>query len=162
MFRRFLSALMLVALAGCMPVLGSIPHPKITKVEVFKAKRELVLLSHGFPVRRYPIDLGKSPVGPKLQEGDNKTPEGTYHITHLNPDSAYTLSLGLNYPNAQDIARAQAAGVDPGGDIFIHGLPNGYRLAVKDWTNGCVAVSNDAIKEIASLVPVGTPVVIYP
>lgn len=157
-----MSVVLVLALAGCMPALGSIPSPKITRVEVYKAKRELLLLSYGFPIRRYSVDLGGNPVGHKQQEGDERTPEGQYHITHLNPKSAYTLSLGLNYPNAQDLVRARSAGVDPGGEIFIHGMPNGYRVAVKDWTNGCIAVSNDAIKEIASLVPIGTPVVIYP
>jgi len=149
-------------LSACLPVIGSIPHPKITSIEVFKADRVMNLLSYGIPVRQYEIDLGSDPVGHKRQRGDGKTPEGVYHITHVNTQSRFTLSLGINYPNARDLQTSAAAGVDPGDDIFIHGLPNGYGSAVPDWTNGCVAVGNTEITEIVSMVAPGTPITIYP
>jgi len=151
-----------IALAACLPTGGSFPQPKITEVRVHKAARKMKLLSYGFPIRTYEIDLGSDPVGPKRQRGDGKTPEGNYHITHVNTQSRFTLSLGINYPNEQDLQTSTAMGVDPGDDIFIHGLPNGYGSAVPDWTNGCVAVSNDDIREIVSLVKPGTPITILP
>lgn len=149
-------------LTACLPAIGSFPQPKITSIEVHKAERVMKLLSYGIPVKRYEIDLGTDPIGPKRQRGDGKTPEGVYHITHVNTQSRFTLSLGINYPNEQDLAISTAAGVDPGDDIFIHGLPNGYGSAVPDWTNGCVAVGNAEIREIVSLVRPGTPITIYP
>lgn len=160
--RRFALTGAALALAGCVPALGSFPQPRVTEIKVYKARRKMTLLSNGFPIRRYDIDLGSDPIGPKRQRGDGKTPEGQYHITHVNTQSAFTLSLGINYPNAEDLRLARAAGVDPGDDIFIHGLPNGYGSAVPDWTNGCVAVANDDIKEIVALVKPGTPITIYP
>ena len=150
------------ALAGCLPTGGSFPKVKITEIKVYKAKRKMKLLSYGFPVRSYDIDLGSDPEGPKRQRGDGKTPEGSYHITHVNTQSRFTLSLGINYPNEEDLKISSALGVDPGDDIFVHGLPNGYGSAVPDWTNGCVAVSNDDIREIVMLVKPGTPITIYP
>jgi murein L,D-transpeptidase YafK len=161
-FRRTALMGVLLLLTACLPVVGSFPHPKITSVEVHKADRQLTLLSYGFVIRRYDIDLGSDPVGPKRQRGDGKTPEGAYHITHVNTQSRFTLSLGINYPNEQDLQIAAASGVDPGDEIFVHGLPNGYGSAVPDWTNGCVAVANGDIKEIVALVQPGTPITIYP
>ncbi len=151
-----------VALAGCLPTGGSFPQPKITEIKVFKAKRKLKLLSYGFPIRSYNIDLGSDPVGPKRKRGDGKTPEGAYHITHVNTQSRFTLSLGINYPNEQDVQISTEKGVDPGDEIFVHGLPNGYGSAVPDWTNGCIAVKNDEIREIVALVKPGTTITIYP
>lgn len=161
-FRLIGALLVLLMLTGCLSSSNMLPTIKVTSIVVNKSDREMVLRSYGFPIRRYAIDLGSDPVGPKRQRGDGKTPEGDYHITHVNTGSAFTLSLGLNYPNEQDLQIARAAGVDPGDDIFIHGLPNGYGSAVPDWTNGCVAVSNEDIYEIVRIVPAGTPVRINP
>ncbi len=160
--RIFAALLSLLVLTGCLSSGNMLPTWKVTSIEVNKSDRELILRSYGFPIKRYKIDLGSEPVGPKRQRGDGKTPEGDYHITHVNTQSAFTLSLGLNYPNEQDIQISKAMGVDPGDDIFIHGLPNGYGSAVPDWTNGCVAVPNDVIREIVRIVPTGTPVRINP
>jgi len=130
-------------------------------IVVNKSKRELLLLHDGRVIRRYAAGLGQSPVGPKEREGDGKTPEGSYTISGRNPASAYHLSLRISYPNAADIERARAAGVDPGGDIMIHGLPNGEGKThgrMTDWTLGCIAVTNEEIEEIWRLVPDGTPI----
>ncbi|WP_428547217.1 L,D-transpeptidase family protein [Profundibacter sp.] len=116
-------------------------------------------------MRTYKIALGFAPAGDKVQQGDGKTPEGMFTITRRNPDSKYHLSLGIDYPQADDIARAQAAGVDPGGDIFIHGQPNGFgKLATipTDWTAGCIAVSDTEIEELWRVVQTGTTVEIRP
>ncbi len=160
--RRFFLLGAATMLTACFPAIGSIPQPKVTSIEVHKADRVLKLLSYGIPIRRYEIDLGSQPVGPKRQRGDGKTPEGKYHITHVNTQSRFTLSLGINYPNDEDLRISTAAGVDPGDDIFVHGLPNGYGSAAPDWTSGCMAVGNAEIKEIVSLVKPGTPITIYP
>lgn len=161
-FRLIAAFMAMLLLTGCLSSSNMMPTFKITSVVVNKSDREMVLRSYGFPIRRYEIDLGSDPVGPKRQRGDGKTPEGDYHITHVNTESAFTLSLGINYPNEQDLKISRAMGVDPGDDIFIHGLPNGYGSAVPDWTNGCVAVSNEDIHEIVRLVRPGTPVRINP
>ena len=102
-----------------------------------------------------------APYGDKVQQGDGKTPEGMFTITRRNPNSKYHLSLGIDYPQADDIARARATGVDPGGDIFIHGQPNGFgKLATipTDWTAGCIAVSDAEIEELWRVVQTGTTV----
>jgi murein L,D-transpeptidase YafK len=118
-------------------------------------------------IRSYRIALGRNPIGPKLCRGDGKTPEGTYTISGRNAASAYHKSLRISYPNAADQQRAKQRGLDPGGDIMIHGLPNGqgfigpaHRLI--DWTDGCIAVTDAEIEEIWRLVPNGTPVQVNP
>jgi len=136
-------------------------------ITVDKSKREMLLLRDGRAIRRYAIGLGQSPAGPKEREGDGKTPEGRYTISGRNPASAYRLSLRISYPSAADIERARNAGVDPGGDIMIHGTPNGEpesarRNRVADWTKGCIAVTNEEMEEIWRLVPDGTPIQINP
>jgi murein L,D-transpeptidase YafK len=137
------------------------------KIVVNKSKRELLLSRSGKVIRTYRIALGKNPVGPKLRKGDRKTPEGVYSISGRNAASAYHRSLRISYPNAADRIRARRQGVDPGGDIMIHGLPNGqgyvgasHRLI--DWTDGCIAVTDAEIEEIWRLVPDGTPIQINP
>lgn len=108
----------------------------------------------------YKFELGFEPTGHKLQEGDGRTPEGAYRIDRRNPNSQYYLSLGISYPNANDIAAARARGVSPGGDIFIHGTPQ-VVLGKKDWTWGCIAVQNQEMDEIFAMVQTGTPIYIY-
>lgn len=134
----------------------------IASVRVEKAARRLILLGHGGKVlRNYEgIQLGDAPVGHKQFEGDERTPEGRYVIDYGNPDSAYHLSLHISYPNAQDRAFAESQGRSPGGDIFIHGQPNTFPVGrmAGDWTDGCIALSNDEIEELWSLVGDGTPV----
>jgi len=143
------------------------PLPSADAVEVFKARHELVLLRDGQAIKTYKVSLGIRPVGPKRRQGDHRTPEGRYVIDYHNYASAFHLSLHVSYPNAEDRREAAARNVPTGGDIMIHGLPNGmgalsllFRGA--DWTNGCIAVSDDEIEEIARAVPDGTPIVIHP
>ena len=115
------------------------------------------MLLHGESVvRSYRIALGAVPSGHKEREGDGRTPEGVYVIDRRNPKSAYHLSLHISYPNEADRERARALGVDPGGDIMIHGMPNGGEARSGDWTRGCIAVTNAEIEEIWELVADGT------
>ncbi|MGB0960190.1 MAG: L,D-transpeptidase family protein [Halocynthiibacter sp.] len=136
--------------------------PAVTGIVVNKADRKMYLLHEGKVLRSYRVDLGKTPVGDKEFEGDGKTPEGTYIINRRNPNSAFYLSLGISYPNRQDIAEARALGKKPGGDIFIHGGPRPFDPKGKDWTWGCISVSNKEMREIYAMVKNGTPISIYP
>ena len=128
------------------------------RVVVHKSRREMLLLHRDSVLRTYRIALGREPRGHKLREGDGRTPEGCYVIDRRNPKSAYHLSLHISYPNTEDRARAQELGVDPGGDIMIHGVKSGVRHPEDDWTHGCIAVTDSEMDEIWELVPVGTPI----
>ena len=130
-------------------------------VLVDKSERRLFLLRGGKILKAYPIGLGFTPDGHKQQEGDGRTPEGTYVLDWRNPKSRFYLSIHISYPNAADRARAAARGVSPGGEIFIHGR---HSLAGggSDWTFGCIAVTDKAMDEIWQTVPNGTPITIRP
>ena len=137
------------------------------KVLIEKQARRLTLFSKGEVIKTYTIALGGNPVGPKEREGDNKTPEGIYFIDSRNGNSGFHLSLHISYPNEQDKTRARELGVCPGGDIMIHGIKNGFSPvgashAGIDWTQGCIAVTNQEMQEIYKLVPDGTLVEITP
>jgi murein L,D-transpeptidase YafK len=126
-------------------------------VVVSKKRREMVLLRGENVLRTYRIALGREPAGPKRQEGDGRTPEGRYTIDYRNAHSKFHLSLHISYPDAADVARARAAGVDPGGDIMIHGLKDGVRME-GDWTQGCIAVTDEEMDELWGLVEEGTAI----
>ncbi|NLR71179.1 L,D-transpeptidase family protein [Novosphingobium sp. ERN07] len=131
-------------------------------IRVEKAARRLLLLdATGVVLRRFDgIQLGDAPQGHKRFEGDERTPEGRYVIDHGNPQSAYHLSLHISYPNAADKDFAESQGKSPGGQIFIHGQPNWIKIGrvPGDWTDGCIALSNEEIEELWSLVGDGTPI----
>lgn len=110
-------------------------------------------------LKTYRFQLGFAPIGHKRVEGDGRTPEGQYWIDRRNPNSRFHLSLGISYPNQNDVEMARSLGMPPGGDIFIHGTPRDYR-GQDDWTWGCIAVSNREIEEIYSMVREGTPIFI--
>jgi murein L,D-transpeptidase YafK len=136
-------------------------------VEVFKGERRLELKQDGKVLKAYRVALGFAPERHKEHEGDGRTPEGAYTIDARNPRSAFHLSLRVSYPDGRDKAYAAGLGVPPGGDIYIHGQPNGLRKLWtrhprKDWTTGCVAVTDAEIREVWSLVPTGARVVIHP
>ncbi|MCU0815147.1 MAG: L,D-transpeptidase family protein [Cypionkella sp.] len=135
--------------------------PEVTSVQVHKADRKMYLLHHGRVLKSYDIALGFSPEGHKQFEGDGKTPEGTYFIDRRNPNSAFHLSIGISYPNAADAAYAKSMGKSPGGDIFIHGGPR-RPTTKRDWTEGCIAVSDEEMEEIYSMVKNGTIIHILP
>jgi len=165
--RNLLGLSALVLVTAC----GGGPRPRrflrydglpITQVQVFKGKRRMYLFSGDKLVKSYKIALGGNPVGPKRFEGDGRTPEGVYVIDRQNPSSAYHLSLGISYPNAEDRAHAAAQGRRPGGDIFIHGRAGKNRGRGRDWTAGCIAVKDHEIEEIFSMVRVGTPIFLFP
>lgn len=139
--------------------------PPVTQVVVKKGERKLYLISGKTVLKSYDVGLGSQPVGDKVFEGDGKTPEGVYFIDRKNPASRYHLSLGISYPSAQDVAHAAMMGLRPGGDIMIHGLGPEGRTLVKqrrDWTAGCIAVTDEEIEEIFAMLQPGVPVFVYP
>lgn len=142
----------------------SIPSTLIVdKVFVDKSERILKLLSKDTVVKSYRIALGDSPIGHKHQQGDQRTPVGYYTLDYKNENSIAHRSIHVSYPNAADKARAKSRGVNPGGDIMIHGQMNGFgHLAglnqQRDWTDGCIAVTNDEMDEIMAAVKVGTAI----
>jgi len=141
--------------------------PSISEVLVRKQERRLYLMAGEDVIRSYRISLGDNPVGHKLYEGDERTPEGRYTLDWRNANSDFYKSIHISYPNTRDRELARAWGLDPGGSIMIHGLPNeagDYAFAYRglDWTNGCIAVSNDEMDEIWQLVADGTPIQIVP
>lgn len=154
-------AFALAALAGCSSKFRTYRGPAVTKIIVFKSARYMHLMHGTTVLRSYRIDLGFAPEGHKQIEGDGRTPEGLYFIDRRNPESDFHLSLGISYPNRYDVQRAQKMGKSPGGDIFIHGRGNPVRRLVRDWTWGCIAVTNDEMEEIYSMVRTGTPIAIY-
>ncbi|MBN8841809.1 MAG: L,D-transpeptidase family protein [Sphingomonadales bacterium] len=166
---RALSALPLLLLAACGTASSQPPTlPEGTKVDrllVDKSDRVLIGYAGNREVVRYTnIRFGDQPTGHKRFEGDERTPEGDYRINGRNPKSAYHLSLRISYPNAADRAYAKARGRSPGGDIFIHGQPNAWPgpTLARDWTDGCIALSNAEIKQLWKIVPDGTPIKIRP
>ncbi|MEQ5835181.1 L,D-transpeptidase family protein [Marinobacter sp. NFXS9] len=139
----------------------------VDRVVVHKAKRRLDLMVDGEAVKTFRISLGDNPQGHKLFEGDERTPEGDYVLDWRNPGSSYYKSIHISYPNAHDRELASDWGLNPGGEIMIHGLPNdagdmAFAFAGLDWTDGCIAVTNEAMDQIWTLVPDGTPIRILP
>lgn len=135
--------------------------PAVTLVQVHKADRKMYLLHNDKVLKSYNIALGFAPEGHKNFEGDGRTPEGIYKINRRNPNSAFHLSLGISYPNAQDRAFAAAQGKSPGGDIFIHGWARNP-IKRRDWTEGCIAVKDREMETIYAMVKDGTTVQILP
>lgn len=139
----------------------------IDRIVVEKAARKLSILRDGKVLKTYRVALGRNPVGAKEQEGDMKTPEGVYTIDYRNPQSDYHLALHISYPSDEDNKRAAQRGVNAGFDIMIHGLPNGRGWIgathrQKDWTAGCIAVTDEEIAEIYRVTPDGTTIEIRP
>jgi murein L,D-transpeptidase YafK len=166
---RVIAALVMVLVAGCTQAPPPAPPapPMADRVVVSKSTRTLNLLRDGKVLASFPVALGRDPFGPKQREGDGKTPEGVYRIDYKSMQSGFTRALHVSYPDDNDRARAQAMGVDPGGAIFVHGMPNDYGpydppLWYRDWTEGCIAVGNVAIVKIWDMVPEGTPIEITP
>jgi murein L,D-transpeptidase YafK len=141
--------------------------PAADRVVVLKGRRILELEHAGKTLAAFPIALGPHALSPKQQEGDGRTPEGIYRIDGRSTNTRWSRELHISYPDARDRALAAAEHVDPGGAIFIHGMPRDYGpydppFWIKDWTDGCIAVGNAAIVKIWDAVPDGTPIDIRP
>jgi murein L,D-transpeptidase YafK len=156
-----------IATCGSSPKRMSIENVKVDRVILKKSERKLILMKGETVLKSYKVALGRNPIGPKKQEGDKKTPEGSYIIDRHDQKSSFHLSLHISYPSAADREQALRSGVRPGGDIMIHGIKNGmgwigslHRLV--DWTQGCIAVTNQEIEEIYNSVSDGTPIDLQP
>lgn len=164
--RALAGLLLLAAVAACAPSkFKTYNGPEVTQVVVQKSQRRMYLLHHNQILKAYDIGLGNEPIGHKMFEGDGRTPEGIYFIDRFNPNSRYHLSVGISYPDAEDATRAALMGRPAGKDIFIHGRgPEGKVLArqKRDWTAGCIAVSDREIEDIYAMLRPGVPIVIQP
>ena len=163
---RIVALVLVLGLAACGPSkFKTYSGPPVTQVVVNKGARQMLLLNGNTVLKAYRIGLGNEPLGHKQFEGDGRTPEGIFRIDRLNRQSAYHLSLGIDYPQPRHREAARALGVSPGGDIMIHGQPNqvpeGFRVK-GDWTAGCIAVDNAEIAEIFAHARIGTEVEIRP
>jgi murein L,D-transpeptidase YafK len=165
---RVLNGLLVALLSpGAMAQSAAKPPLRADHVLVLKKDRTLQLFSHGKVVKTYKVALGGNPVGPKTRQGDHKTPEGSYVLDSRNAHSRFYKSIHISYPNGSDRASARRNGTSPGGDVFIHGLPNGYGAVgaahrLRDWTDGCIAVTDEEIDEIRAATRDGTPIEIRP
>ena len=153
-----LATLVLILMTGAARAGAPLTLPEIDYIRVEKSARMMQIYSAGQLVHTISgIQLGDAPDGPKHFQGDERTPEGRYRIDYGNPQSGYHLSLHISYPDASDVAFARAHGRSPGGLIFIHGQPNGWPAGrvPGDWTDGCIAVSNEEIEALYEAVPDG-------
>ena len=137
------------------------------RVVLRKSDRRLALYRGGREIRSYRVSLGLNPRGHKEREGDFRTPEGSYRLTRRNPESDFFLAIQVSYPGDEDLEAARRNGVRPGGAIMIHGLPNVMRHSrdrylKSDWTDGCIALSNEDMLEVWLLTRADTPIEILP
>jgi murein L,D-transpeptidase YafK len=142
-------------------------NKSVDRILIEKSKRSLSLMSGSQIVKTYKVALGAEPVGAKDRQGDHKTPEGIYSVDGKNPNSKFHKALHISYPNQSDREQARKLHVQPGGDVEIHGLGAqwgwvGSQHRLKDWTDGCIAVTNEEIDEIYPLIKLGTIVEIRP
>ncbi len=140
---------------------------KADMVIVAKKERRLLVVHKDQVVRQFKVALGANPVGHKLRRGDGKTPEGAYSLSEKRPHSQFYKAIRISYPNATDRNLAAARGVDPGGDIMIHGQPNRSKVPEEfaqklDWTRGCIAVTNKEMDQLWAMIDEGTRIVILP
>jgi murein L,D-transpeptidase YafK len=143
------------------------PDIKIDELVVIKSKRTMYAYSNGKLIKVYHVALGQDPIGDKEFRGDKRTPEGRYRINDRNPKSGFHKNLGVSYPDKTDIEEAKKRGVNPGGDIKIHGLKNGFGFIGKfhrllNWTAGCIAVTDNEVDELYESVDNGTTIIIRP
>lgn len=157
------AVLLALAVSGCASSkFKRYEGPEVTSLLLYKSQRELMLLHGNQVLKSYKVGLGFQPVGDKEYEGDGRTPEGLYYIDRRNPNSTYHLSIGISYPNPDDVQVARALGRSPGGDIFIHGQAGQNRGRSADWTAGCIAVPDEDIEDIYAMVRDGTPIYLMP
>jgi murein L,D-transpeptidase YafK len=165
---NWLAALLLAAALAWLP--GAAPATTLEmadRVVVRKAERRLYLMNGDRVLRTFRVALGLTPKGAKQREGDFRTPEGEYRLVGRNQNSDFFLAMEVSYPGPDDLRRAAREGVSPGGQIMIHGLPNRLKKPLeyyqtRDWTNGCIAVSNSDMVDIWLMTPTNTPIQILP
>lgn len=168
MIKRSIIIIILLAIVGLiiyyfLPESKLPANAKIDKMVVVKSRKQLLVCSGGELLKTYTISLGFCPIGKKEVEHDGKTPEGSYFINAKNPHSVCYKNLGISYPNKADILNAKNKGQEPGGDIKIHGLSNGHGFIGKfhrwrNWTDGCIGLTNAEVDELYEHTAIGTPI----
>lgn len=156
----FLTALLIVSMSA-------VAEEPADRIVIEKSAHTMTLFRAGKKIRNYKVALGTEAKGPKTRQGDHRTPEGRYVIDRRSDHSRFYKALHISYPNLADRERARKAGVPPGGDIMIHGLQNGMGAIgqlhlLRDWTDGCIAVTDAEMDDLWKLVPNGTPIEIRP
>lgn len=164
---RLLPLLVLAALGAVPSAAAGSAIEMADRVVVRKSERRLLLMRGERVLRSFDVALGLSPTGHKQREGDFRTPEGNYRLAGRNPNSDFFLAIQVNYPGPDDLRRASEEGVDPGGLIMIHGQPNVPKkppehYASRDWTDGCIALSNADMVDVWMRTTVGIPIEIRP
>lgn len=154
-----------VALISCLSSAAAVEKADLVRVK--KSESKLYLVRAGVPYATFHVVFGKNPQGHKQQEGDERTPEGRYVLDYKKDDSAFYKSIHISYPNAKDIAQAQQRGVSPGGAVMIHGQKNGLGwlapvAQLVNWTDGCIALTNEEMQAVWEAVDAGTPIEIEP
>jgi murein L,D-transpeptidase YafK len=175
MYRKLLISIVVAALVAPLAradSMGGLAGPAgmiqpADRVVVHKATRKMELYRGASVIASYKVSLGLVPYGQKQREGDFRTPEGTYRLTRRNAQSDFFLAVQVSYPEAADIALARKNGWAPGGSIMVHGLPNFLkyprdRYLSTDWTDGCIALSNEDMLDFWLLTGLGTPIEIRP
>ncbi len=137
----------------------------VDSVLVKKSERKMFLIKNKKVIKEYKISLGGNPIGHKQRQGDQRTPEGNYILDYKKKNSSFYRAIHISYPNKKDIQNAKKKKVNPGGLIMIHGQPNGLEKMAShtqqfDWTDGCIAVTNEEMEEIWNLVKENTPITI--
>lgn len=158
---------LIVALFLILQAVNVVSVQKADAVLVIKSKNRLYLMNKGERIASFYVTFGQNPVGHKQKQGDERTPEGHYLLDYKNRNSKFYKSIHISYPNAKDRANAKRRGVDPGGDIMIHGQTNGWGWASPivqffPWTDGCVALTNVNMDRVWGAVDPGTPIEIRP
>ena len=164
---KTLSTFVIIALFLTLPVQNSMGVQKADAVLVVKSEKRLYLMIKGERFASFRVTFGDNPKGHKQKRGDERTPEGRYVLDYKNPNSKFHKSIHVSYPNAKDREMARLLGVDPGGDIMIHGQTNGWGWASPvlqffPWTDGCIALTNTSMDRVWNAVAPGTPIEIRP
>jgi murein L,D-transpeptidase YafK len=165
--KRLNKYILLLLLLPLQSLVAAESMQKSDAVLVVKSEKRLYLISKGERYAALPVTFGADPVGHKQQRGDEKTPEGKYMLDYKNENSKFYKSIHISYPDKNDRVIAKKTGLDPGGEIMIHGQTNGLEWAspliqLFSWTDGCVALSNSNMDKVWAAVDPGTPIEIRP
>lgn len=164
---RWLKKSIVITLLLTIQTTTVLSQQKADAVLVIKSEGRLYLMHKGEPFASFSVTFGAEPAGHKQMQGDERTPEGHYELDYKNPNSKFYKSIHISYPNEADMANARRLGVDPGGEIMIHGQTNGWGWAAPfmqlfSWTDGCIALNNKDMDRVWDAIAPGTPIEIRP
>ncbi len=183
MYMKRPSILLLLILCGCMlygqdrslSIAQQIAlyqlDPDAVTVHISKLSHTLTLSIGTHTLREYACVFGGDPVSDKKYEGDQCTPEGTFHVLSKYPHKSWEKFIWIDYPTADSQRKYEAnqrRGLIPegrgiGGSIGIHGVPDHHDYLIEqnvNWTLGCISLRTDDINEIYQYVHAGTEIII--